>query len=282
LEVAEPPVLFSVSLFGLPLAVVVLGAAGWFLFGATGGEWQRLRNIKWTRRPRGGMLRAIRPLCKSTIAGERQGSMAKMKDILKRWDITVEELTAAIDGNPSLRGMLHGYVAEHHLRKMWFSNHEGVTHILKQDDHERKKKGDLVVTYKSRLFKVECKSLQTNSIRRDGDVLRGKAQCDASDRRKVTFADDSTLETTCLLIGEFDLLAVNLFAFEEKWRFIFAKNVDLPRSRFARYTELQRQQLLASLIPVSWPPEPPFRDEPFSLFDEITTSSVSPSSPSEP
>jgi hypothetical protein len=99
--------------------------------------------------------------------------MAKKKNILKRWDITIEELTAAIDDNPSLRGMLHGYVAEHHLRKMWFTNRDDVTLIVKQDDHDRKKKGDLIVTYKGRAFKVESKSLQTNSIRLDGDVYRG-------------------------------------------------------------------------------------------------------------
>ena len=48
--------------------------------------------------------------------------MARRKNILKRWDITIAELTAAIDDNPSLCGMLHGYVAKQHLRKMWFTN----------------------------------------------------------------------------------------------------------------------------------------------------------------
>ena len=73
-----------------------------------------------------------------------------------------------------------------------------ITHSVKHDDHDRKKKGDLVVTYKGRPFIIESKSLQTHSIRKDGDVWTGKAQCDASDRRTVKFADGSTLETTCL------------------------------------------------------------------------------------
>src|SRR5713101_8003606 len=135
--------------------------------------------------------------------------MAEKQTILERWDISAEELTAAIDANPSLRGMLLGYVAEFHLRKMWFQGRPNVSHFIKYDDHDRKKKGDLFVTYKDHLFKIECKSLQTNSIRRVGDTFIGKAQCDASDRRTVTFADGSTLETTCLLAGEFDMLAVN-------------------------------------------------------------------------
>jgi len=194
---------------------------------------------------------------------------SEVRSILERWHITERDLTAAIDENPSLRGMLLGYVAEYKLRTMWFAGRPGVTYYVKHDDHNRKKKGDLVVTYKGVLFAVESKSLQTNSIQKVGDAWVGKAQCDASDRRKVNFADGTSLETTCLLTGEFDILAVNRFAFEHDWRFIFAKNKDLPRSRFRKYSEIQRAALLASSVPVSWPPQPPFRDEPFSLMDEL-------------
>jgi hypothetical protein len=185
----------------------------------------------------------------------------------------------AIDENPSLRGMLLGYVAEYKLRRMWFMDKRGVTLHVKHDDHDRKKKGDLVVTYKGRPFTIESKSLQTHSVRKEGDIWIGKAQCDASDRRTVTFADGSTLETTCLLTGEFDILAVNLFAFENQWRFVFAKNSDLPRSTYKKYTPAQQAKLLASLVSVSWPPRPPFSDEPYVLMDEIlkTSSSGGPS-----
>lgn len=197
------------------------------------------------------------------------------KTILDRWSITARDLTLAIDENPSLRGMLLGYVAEYKLRSLWFMGRSDITHAVKHDDHNRKKKGDLVVTYKGKTFIIESKSLQTNSISKEGDVWIGKAQCDASDRRPVTFADSSTLETTCLLAGEFDILAVNLFAFENQWHFAFAKNSDLPRSTYKKYTPMQQAKLLASLVPVSWPPKPPFSDEPFSLMDEIIETSSS-------
>lgn len=206
--------------------------------------------------------------------------MAKRNTILDRWSITADDLTAAIDENPSLRGMLLGYVAEYKLRTLWFTDRPGVSHYVKHDDHNRKKKGDLVVTYNGVAFTVESKSLQTNSVQRVGELWVGKAQCDASDRRKVTFSDHTTLETTCLLAGEFDILAVNLFAFDNTWRFVFAKNQDLPRSAYKKYTEAQRKQLLASLVPVSWPPQPPFRDEPFSLMDELTAERGGPSASS--
>ena len=41
----------------------------------------------------------------------------------------------------------------------------------------------------------------------------GKAQVDASDRREIVLPDNSRVTTTCLLKGEFDILAVNVFAF---------------------------------------------------------------------
>ena len=189
--------------------------------------------------------------------------------ILQRWRITPEELTAVVDGNPSLRGMMLGYVAEMKLSALLLSDGR-ITAIRKPDDHDRRKKGDLVVTYRNRACKIESKSLQTNSIRRlDKDRFAGQVQCDASDSRTVALPNGRRLQTTCLLVGEFDILAANLFAFEEKWHFTFALNRDLPRSSFREYTKYQRSNLLASLVPVTWPPEPPFVSDPFALLDRL-------------
>ena len=188
--------------------------------------------------------------------------------ILERWDVTPEELTEVIDQNPSLRGMVLGYLAELKLEKLWLSG-EGISDVTKHDDHDRRKKGDRVIRYKGREFVFESKSLQTATIERTDDGWKGKAQVDASDRREVVLPDGSTLTTTCLLRGEFDILAVNIFAFEDKWRFVFAKNSDLPSSTYRGYTQRQRRYLLATLVEVSWPPKPPFLDEPFTLMNEI-------------
>jgi hypothetical protein len=193
----------------------------------------------------------------------------KRVSILKRWGVTEEELTALIDGNGSLRGMMLGYIAEPMVKKFFFER-EPAKYIGKHDDHNRMKKGDLIVEYKGYRFDIEVKSLQTKTVKqlKDG-TFTGKFQCDASDRRKVTFADNSTLETTLLLYKEFHILAVNLFAFTNEWRFVFAKNKDLPHSTYKKYTDYQKQNLIASLISVTWPPTGIFRDEPFSLMDEI-------------
>jgi hypothetical protein len=204
----------------------------------------------------------------SILRAEGSGLVPRPKTILDRWSIGAEELTAIVDENPSLRGMLLGYVAEFKLEEL-LRRQSAVTDSFKHDDHDRRGKGDRVITYKGNQVIVEVKSLQTNSVRKDGETWIGKAQVDASDRRRLKLPDKSTVETTCLQVGEFDLLAVNLYAFEEEWRFVFAHNRDLPRSTFSRYTERQRRYLLATLVEVTWPPRPPFREDPLPLLEEI-------------
>lgn len=93
--------------------------------------------------------------------------------ILDRWQITAEELTEVIDGNPSLRGMLLGYLAEVKLRHIWFSGSE-IERSFKYDDHDRMKKGDLVVVYRGKEFIIEAKSLQTNTIKYDDGTWYGR------------------------------------------------------------------------------------------------------------
>ena len=188
--------------------------------------------------------------------------------ILERWDITAEELTEVVDQNPSLRGMILGYLAELKLEKLWLSGDQ-IAEVTKYDDHDRKKKGDRVVRYKGHEFIFESKSLQTAMNTKTSDGWVGKAQVDASDRRDVELPDGSTVTTTCLLRGEFDILAVNVFSFENVWRFVFAKNADLPTSKYGKYTDYQRRHLLATLVTVRWPPKSPFSAEPFTLMNEI-------------
>lgn len=140
--------------------------------------------------------------------------------ILEKWGITAEQLTQVLEKNPSLRGMIMGYVAEQKLKEI-ISTLKDVSFITKYDDHNRKKKGDLYIIYKNRAFSIESKSLQTNMVKRNEKtgVWEGKAQVDGSDRRDVKFPNGKKLNTTLLLRGEFDILAVNCYAFEEKWNF---------------------------------------------------------------
>ena len=188
--------------------------------------------------------------------------------ILDVWDVGIDELDDIVEANPSLRGFLFGYVSEYKLRKMWFSD-ERLAGVTKYNNHDRTRKGDITFIHKGAEVNVEVKSLQTGSIRKMVDKYTARFQCDASDRREVSLPNGERLETTCLVVGDFDLLAVNLFDFEKKWRFAFARNTDIPRSRYKKYTPEQRQHLLATLINIAWPLESPFSPEPFHLLDEI-------------
>lgn len=192
-----------------------------------------------------------------------------MRNILDYWSITIEELSNAIFGNGSLRGMIFGYVAEIKLRKLLASNPH-VTSLKKDDDHDRSRKGDLRIEYKGHEFIVESKSLQTNRIKRLEDgTYWSVSQVDASDKRTVTFPDGSQVQTTNLLVGEFDVLSVNCFTFKDEWHFVFCSNEDLPRSTFRRYTEYQRHHLLATSVPVTWPPTGIFTEDVFGLLDAL-------------
>ncbi len=190
--------------------------------------------------------------------------------ILEEWDITVEQLTNLLNENPSLKGMLLGYTAELKLKEIITLLPE-VSFITKFDDHNRKKKGDLYIVYHGKAFNIESKSLQSSMIKYDSenDLWQGKAQVDASDRRTVQLPSGQELETTLLLYGEFDVLAVNCYAFENKWQFVFARNSDLPHSSYKKYSEEARKSLIASLIPVSLPPEPPFYSDLQILLNEM-------------
>lgn len=200
-----------------------------------------------------------------------------------------------------------GYIAETKLREL-FEKDSRITAMRKDDDHDRKRKGDLVVTYKGLEFQFEAKALQTNSIQvfddRDAESsaaekwlkkiikldertlenpafhefwevrkeqcrYRGSVQCDASDKRSVPLPGGGSIQTTCLLVGEFDILAAGLFGFREQWDFSYVLNRDLPRSTYAKYPAKVRKRLLKSLVSVTWPLEPPFVSDPFELLEQL-------------
>ena len=188
--------------------------------------------------------------------------------ILEDWGISLEELGIILSERPSVRGILIGFLAEYKLAPLF---RDARIHAFKRyDDHDRNRPSDFGFIYEGLPFSVEVKSLQTGSVRRTDDGgWRGAAQVDASDKRPVLLPNGETVATTCLVAGEFDLLAVNIFEFGHTWRFAFVKNSDLPRSPSKKYTAEQQACLLATSVKVTWPLQAPFRDEPFSLLEEL-------------
>ena len=188
--------------------------------------------------------------------------------IIEDWGLTPDELNFVLSERPSVRGILIGFVAEYRLQQGIFSDAR-IHHLRRYDDHDRSRPADFSFDYQGETITVEVKSLQTASVRRTNGGYVGRCTVDASDRRRVTLPDGSSLETTCNLAGQFDLLAINLFEFGQQWHFGFVRNGDLPRSRYRKYSEYQRQHLLATSLPVTWPLEPPIVESPFGLMDDI-------------
>lgn len=188
--------------------------------------------------------------------------------IIEDWGLTVDDLNIVLSERPSVRGILVGFLSEYKLQRTVLSDAR-IHKLRRYDDHDRTRPGDFSFDYQGETITVEVKSLQTASVRRTNGGYAGRCQVDASDKRPVTFPDGSTLATTCLRTGGFDLLAVSLFEFGQQWRFGFVRNQDLPRSRHRRYTEYQRQHLLATSLPVTWPLESPIVESPFGLLDAI-------------
>lgn len=193
-------------------------------------------------------------------------------NFLSSWHISLEELGDMVAQNPSLRGFMVGYMAESKLRS-YFSACPEISNMYKPDDHDRSNKCDLVLSYMEREFTFEIKSLQTNTVKTslDGKGFEGTFQCDASDRRFVKLPNGHDVNTTCLKFGDFDILAVNLFAFTGQWCYGFALNRDLPHATLGRgrknvISEEDAQYLIKSSIHIKYPLCEPFVLDPFILM----------------
>ena len=194
-----------------------------------------------------------------------------MAGFLERLGISSQELEEVLRASASLRGVLVGYLAEKKLVETYFKPYSP----RKPDDHDRSSKGDRIITYKGTQISVESKSLQSNSVRQTAGGYVGKFQCDASDSTIIRLPNGDRVKTVCLVVGGFDLLAINLFEFGYKWRFAFAHNHDLPRSTWRAYTPKQRKYLLQTNPPITWPLQPPYEPEPWNLLDRIVRQKAS-------
>ena len=196
-------------------------------------------------------------------------------DYFTKWSITPEELNALLAANNSLRGMVKGYLAEQMLRERYIDPHPDIDQVQNPDCHDRSLKCDWLVWFDGTPIRIEVKSLQSNSVTTGNQTLtggracHGQAQVDASDSRDVELPNGNTVHTTELVAGEFDILAVCLFAFTGDWDFAFALNEDLPRSTDQSLAPEDRQHLLKGSIEMSLPLDEPFTDELEPLLETV-------------
>lgn len=185
----------------------------------------------------------------------------------RRWLTDVDGLIGLLEQVPSLRGMAYGNFAELQFLAT-LAEIDGVSNITRDDDHA-KTKADRAFVFGGRRYTVQNKSVQTNLIRIRADgTFDAQVQNDASDRRTVTLPNGDTIETTCYVVGEYDILAVCLQPFTRTWTYAFKKNKDLRRSPSRKYTPAQRQYLLATLEPISYPLDESWTTDLVSLLDD--------------
>jgi hypothetical protein len=169
-----------------------------------------------------------------------------------------EDLIASIKRAPSLRGMILGYIAEEMFEKYVPKQYPSIEakHIVKHDDHDRSaNKSDRTIFFANRIYRIQLKSIQTNSIARnlESGLLVADVQNDASDRRTVKLPNGSKIETTCYARGDYDILAVPMFPFTGSWTFAYKRNIDCRSSESDKYSQDDRNYLLATTEKVSWP-----------------------------
>jgi hypothetical protein len=175
-----------------------------------------------------------------------------------------ETIFHLIRENPSLRGMIYGYASEREFEWHYLKDRKTIEKFSKDDDH-KKTKSDRTVLCGGKSVTIQIKSVQTNSIKFEDGRFVAKVQNDASDRRKITLPNGSTLETTCYVVDEYDILAVSLHPFTGEWRYAFKENSQLQRSTSKKYTPKQQQYLLATLETMYYPLDPSWTED----FDAI-------------
>lgn len=143
-------------------------------------------------------------------------------------EFTEEEIDSVIYDNPNLRGYLQGYLAEVALKKQLMLL-EDVTNVEKIPDRAVER-GDLRVVYKGVPLTIEVKSIKTDSVKQDTlhDTWQGTVSCKSSDKRSIEVQGVGTVQSSSLIKGGFDILAISCYAVSGKWDFVFIDNEYLP------------------------------------------------------
>jgi hypothetical protein len=183
-----------------------------------------------------------------------------------RW--TDPETVLKVLAEPSVRGMVYGNLAEIKLAD-WLARNGVPRRDQTRDDDHAKTKSDRTITYRGRRYTIQVKSMQTLKIRELGPGRFGAVvQCDGSDKRRVILPNGHELETTCYVAGEFMVLATPLHPFTDKWNFAFRLNSTLARSSWGGYSPEDRQYLLKTLVPITWPLQEPWTTDLFRLLED--------------
>lgn len=99
-------------------------------------------------------------------------SEAARPDLLTTWGITAEELSEIVAENPSMRGLMFGFVAEYKLKKMWLLRRR-IKNLVRPRSHDRKQKCDFRFDYRGVDVTVEVKCLDSPKAKCKEGVWNG-------------------------------------------------------------------------------------------------------------
>jgi hypothetical protein len=203
-------------------------------------------------------------------------------DYWNDWQLDIEEFNRIIDQNSNALSAIYGYVAEERLREASLEEDSRVENIRSPEDQDSADKGDWAFEYRGEPMKIEVKSLQTHTIEAVDTEQTQPGEATDETQWKAGFhlkgtSDQRTIEyegeeysTTLMNVekSDVDVMAVNLYRIEDKWRFAFLRVDDLPRSK-GNYPDGLRKQLAKSQIRLTIPLEQPFTEDLYGLMDQI-------------
>lgn len=200
-----------------------------------------------------------------------QDAIAARNRIALMFDaVSPEHIISITKAVPSLRGIILGYLSEE-MFEQHLNNIPQITNIIKPDDHDRKNnKSDRTVVFDNKTYKIQIKSIQTNSITWDieKNVLQAYVQNDASDKRKILLPNGEEVITTCYLANEYDVLAVSLFPFSERWDFAYKRNTSCRKTNNKKHSETVRSYLLSTTEKITFPLTEEWTTDLLSLLNE--------------
>jgi hypothetical protein len=175
--------------------------------------------------------------------------------------VTLEEIADLLFENSSLRGFLQGFVAERRLSQ-WLLTFPEIERVEKIPD-QSEEKGDLRVTYKGEIIRIELKSIATDSVRHDvlNDTWQGKVRTKATDRRDIEIEGLGVIRTSCLVKGEFDVLGISTLAVDGQWTYMFMDAAFLP--------ETANPGLIQTSFTLNPLTTPGVQADPLKVFDSI-------------
>lgn len=146
--------------------------------------------------------------------------------------VSLSDIQMLMEENSSLRGYLQGYLAELMLRRKLMSV-EGVTRVEKIPDRDEEK-GDLRISYRDKIIRMEVKSIATNSVKTDvlNETWQGMVLVKNTDKRMLELDGLGQITSTNIIKGEFDILAICCFAVRGNWDFMFIESRFLPEPDF--------------------------------------------------